>query len=152
MKPDLPIFKTIAELRADGKTPSEIIDALTEKEFLEAEAAAEHLNKRLQGCIKTRRKGMDRVVKAQEKWNEFRGFVHSKVKEGGAWIHAIAKEGKEWYGENYSTKGRVEEAARSFDDLTLRQQPYGDDISDTALAVFKGKPVPQVLHVDQSLL
>jgi len=83
--------------------------------------------------------------------NRFYGWVNAQVQQGGAWIHALAHEAKRYFESGFATKGRVIAAVRSNPELTMRQQPWGETPNGTALAAFRGKPVPVEEHEDQPL-
>lgn len=136
------------------KKPSEVVKALSASQFLSAIRYLTHHTKPIQRCLVSRRKREEakaaKEAEAKALWGKFCGYVHAKVASGGVWVHAIAKDGKHHYGD-YSTKSRVEEAARAYPDLTLRLQPYGDNIGDTALAIFRGPRIETETLEDQAL-
>jgi len=91
-----------------------------------------------------------RERKEAELFERFHAWVNAKIGKCGAWVHALAHEGKEFFG-SYSTKSRVIYSVRRNPELTMREQPYGDDLHSTAPAVFRGKPFPVENHEDQPL-
>lgn len=153
-------------------TPKQLVAQMSPEDFSEAMTPElfKKFNKPVQRCLMTRKKRADRILEkavakerariAREKKKaeretllkdreeKFRSFVRAQVKRGGAWIWKIAEQGKKSFPSKFSTKSRVEAVARKFPDLTFRMQCCGDGM---ALAVFEGKPVPQILHEDQPL-
>ncbi len=134
------IFTTI-RARCKTDTPASVVEDLTEEEFTEAKNHSALFNLRVQSALKQRQKEAERMKAASEKWDRFRGFVYNCVQRGGAWCWKIAKDGKPAFGDDYSTKGRVEEAGRTFPDLRFVMQAINED--HDALAIFKAPAVPQ---------
>lgn len=147
------VLEIKSSLKAGG-TPSLVVFALSKSEFLAALHYLPWHTKPIRRCLESRRNREEakaaKEAEAKALWGKFCGYVHAKVSTGGSWVHTIAKDGKHHYGD-YSTKSRVEEAARAYPDLTLRLQPYGDNIGDTALAIFRGPRIETETLEDQAL-